>query len=99
MTDLLYTDHPVRAGGRYRRAYLDGEILEAERAIGELLRRWRVARGASQEHVAAQLRARGLTTATNTLQRWERTGRIGVAEALVLADVYDITLAALVQAS
>ena len=65
---------------------------EANPAIAQALRRARRWRGVTQEALAALLRESGATTATNTVQRWERTGSIKLDDAMLLASTYRITL-------
>jgi transcriptional regulator with XRE-family HTH domain len=58
--------------------------------IGAALRAAREARELGREHVAAAMRERGYSTVTNTVMRWEATGRVQVAELLDLAAVLDV---------
>ncbi len=98
-TSMLYTSRPILLHGSFHRAFVEGPEREVDThaAIGELLRRWREIRGMTQEAVAAALRDRGETTATNTVQRWERTGRVQVGDAILLANLYGVTLSELLQ--
>lgn len=53
--------------------------------IGAALRTAREARELTREHLASAMRERGYSTVTNTVARWEATGRVQVAELLDLA--------------
>lgn len=65
---------------------------EANPDIAQALRRARRWKGITQEALAALLRTMGATTATNTVQRWERTGSIKLDDAMLLAMTYGISL-------
>lgn len=53
--------------------------------IGARLRAAREGAELSREELAARLRGRGLTTATNTVLRWEKTGSLKASELVVAA--------------
>lgn len=58
--------------------------------IGAALRAARESREMAREHVAAAMRERGYSTSTNTVLRWEATGRVQVAELLDLAAIFEM---------
>lgn len=59
--------------------------------IGAALRAAREARELTREHLAAAMRERGYSTVTNTVARWESTGRVQVAELIDLAVLLEVS--------
>jgi hypothetical protein len=60
--------------------------------ISAALREARERAGLSEQQVVEQLRGRGVSISSQTLERWERTGGIRLEDAVDLAAVYHMSL-------